>query len=178
MAKLQDWAAFGFIFCVFILTVISVLGVWKILDEDVILKSFYSVGLLGVVAAIVLIAGQFIDKKHDMVVGADGSAVPVLMQVNPLFTVIRHLMLGSLIFSVSLLALIGILAIWEVLDSDATYKSLSTMAILAFSSLVVVMTCYERENRSNPAGGQKAKMSTGTLVILIIVGLIALAMMS
>jgi hypothetical protein len=65
---------------------------------------------------------------------------------NPLFQGIRQGTLGLLIIAVSLLALIGVLAIWEVIpDRDVLMKALSSVGIIAFTSFLAVAVCLERE---------------------------------
>ncbi len=152
---------------------ISVLGVWEFFSRDVIGKSFWSIGLLGVVAIVVIIAGRFIGKPQKLQVPVGSmAAVDVPVAVDPVFTSVRHVTIVVLIVSVSLLALVGILSIWEVLAGDTVYKSLATMGIFAFASLVIVVTCLERENHKLlHGGGNKSGMSMGAIIGLSLVGL-------
>ena len=172
--KIQDTAAFGFIFCVALLSVVSVLGVWEFFDRDVIGKSFTSVGLLAVVAIVIMVAGRFIDRQHALEVPPGSTvAVDVPVPTNPTFTTIRHMTLVVLIASAVFLGLIGILAIWEVLQGDAVYKSLATMAICGFASFVIVMTSLDRENHKwlRREDGKKSSMGLGTIIFLTLLGL-------
>jgi len=170
MKKVQNSAALFFIISVVILATISIFGVWDILDEDVITKSFRTLGLLAAVAVIVMVAGRFIDSRHEVVgigeaplVGTESSS-----EINPMFTSIRHATLAILIVSVVLLALFGIMAIWEVLSGEVMEKSLSSIGILAFSSFVIVLTCLERENHKILRQG--GKPISGGMAFLIIMG--------
>ncbi len=82
-----------------------------------------------------------------------------------------------LIVSVSLLALVGVLSIWEVLEGDTVYKSLVTMGIFAFASLVIVVTCLDRENHKllhHDIGGKKSGMGLGGIIVLTILGMMFL----
>ncbi|MBI4086587.1 hypothetical protein HY416_01245 [Candidatus Kaiserbacteria bacterium] len=174
MRNIQDSAAFGFIFCIVLLSVISIFGVWEFLARDVIGKSFWSIGLLAAVAAIVMVAGRFIDKHQTLTVSPGSvEAVDAGAVINPAFTAIRHLTLTTLIVFVSLLGLVGILAIWEILEGDTVYKSLATMGIGAFSSFVVVVTCLDRENHKwlRREDGKKSGMGLGTMIFLTLLGL-------
>jgi hypothetical protein len=129
-------AAGLFIGCVAILTAISILGVWNVFGRDVITKSFETLGLLAAVAIIVVIAGKFIGDPTDTTTPAP----------SPLFHSIRNLTLVILIASAALLAFLGVLAIWDVVTDKAVLgKALSSLAILAFSSFVIVMVALERE---------------------------------
>ena len=65
MKKIQGYAAGFFVFAVAFLGMISILGVWNVFSGDVITKSFETLGVLAGVAAIVMIAGRFIDTKPD-----------------------------------------------------------------------------------------------------------------
>ena len=168
MKTIQNTVSFVFIGTVVVLAGVSILGVWKIFDADVIGKSFLTLGLLSVIAVLVMIAGRFVDNDN----GTD-SAVPVLP--NPAFGSIRRMMLGVLIASASILALLGVLAIWEVIkQGEVLWKSLGSIGIIAFASLLVVMTCREREH-SLSGDKHKKNISLGTLIVLIIIAWMFLA---
>jgi hypothetical protein len=170
MKKIQDSAAYAFIICVAVLSVVSILGVWKIFSDDVITKSFQTIGLLGAVAVIVMVAGRFIDERKSGEISADPSMVSQIapqLNIGTLFTAIRHSTLAVLITSVVFLAFFGVLAIWEVLSKEVTNKSLSSIGILAFASFVIVLTCMDREN--HPLLHQKGKSLSGGMIVLIIV---------
>lgn len=148
-----------FIVAVEILAVVSVLGIWEVFGRDVIEKSVATLGLLAFVSVVVLIAGRFIHARsvHDP---ATPPEVP-----NPIFTMIRRITLGFLIACASLLALLGVLAIWEVIpDKDVLFKSLGTLATLAFAAFVIVMACLERE-KAYSSDGEKAGFSLGSIVL-------------
>jgi len=149
MKKIQGYAAGFFIFAVSVLGVISILGVWNIFSGDVITKSFETLGLLGLVAVIVMIAAQFIDAKHDGVI-----YVP-----NPGWKSMRKGTLGLLIVSVSVLALLGVLDIWDVItNQDVLNKSLSSIFIIAFVSFIIVITCRQMEGDFSQTGNPPVKM--------------------
>jgi hypothetical protein len=159
MKNLQDSAALFFVTAVAVLGLVSVLGVWDFFSKDVILKSFETLGLLAVVAVVIIVAGNFIETK-----GTQGVTVP--LPPNPAFRSMRRLTLGVLILSAALLALLGVMVIWEVIaNSEVLYKSLSSLCVIAFCSFIIVMTCLEREG--NPHFGGK-KMSVGTIVLLVL----------
>ena len=142
MKAIQDVAGFAFILAVALFSSIAVLGVWELFDTDVISKSLMTIGLLALVAIIVIVAGRFVGTGQAM-----PSALPALP--NPAFRSLRRVMLGVLIAAVTLLALLGVLAIWDVIaEKEVLYKSLSSIAILAFAAFVIVMTCLEREGGS------------------------------
>ena len=75
--------------------------------------------------------------------------------------------LTILIISVSLLAILGVLAIWEVIkDKDVLFKSLSSVGIIAFGAFIITVTSLEREG--NNFLNQKGKsFSAGTIVLII-----------
>ena len=138
MKALQDTVGFVFIGIVALFSALAVLGIWEVLAEDVIEKSLMTIGLLALVAIIVMIAG---------------------------FHMIRRLMIGVLIVAVSLLALLGVMAIWDVIEEkEVLFKSLTSIAVLAFAAFVVVITCLEREGTS--PGTRKVTLG-GFLVALI-----------
>lgn len=154
MKAIQDAAGFAFILAVALFSSIAIFGVWELFDTDVISKSLMTIGLLALVAIIVIVAGRFVGTGQTV-----PGAVPALP--NPAFHSLRRVMLGVLIVAVTLLALLGVLAIWDVIaEKEVLYKSLSSIAILAFAAFVIVMTCLEREGGS--IGGRK--FSIGGLI--------------
>ncbi|MBP6860497.1 MAG: hypothetical protein KBC38_02975 [Candidatus Pacebacteria bacterium] len=170
MKAIQNIAAYLFIAAVAVLSIVSILGVWEVVEDDMIEKSFLTIGLLGVVAIVVIAAGRFIDTTpmDDMNSLAWVAA----------FKSIRHVTLGSLIVSAVLLAFLGVLAIWEVIaDMEVLMRSMGTLAVIGFASLIIVMVCLERENRSAKPG-EAVRMSAGTIVLGIIGAFILFAFLS
>jgi hypothetical protein len=99
-----------------------------------------------VVALIIMVAGRFIESHR-----VAGQAMPDLP--SPAFRSVRTATLTILIVAVALLAFLGILAIWEVIqDKDILYKSLSSLGILAFSAFLMTMICLEREKKLEKYG--------------------------
>lgn len=167
MKKVQNIAAFLFIICVVFLTIVSILGVWKIFGEDVIIKSIKTIGLLAGVAALIIVAGRFIDSRPQNIIDNSGAPVPLpIDDVDPTFKSIRHAMVAVLIISSVVLALFGVLAIWDVVSGDILSKSLASLAIVAFASLVVVFTCLEREHHKL----MQSKISGSMIFFVIIIG--------
>lgn len=159
---LQDFAAGFFIVAVGVLSVISILGIWKIFGQSVIGKSFSTIGLLAVISIIVIIAGRYMDKEKGSLTS---SAAPV-------FRSIRHITLGTLIVSAAGLALLGVLAIWEVMGGDVLYRSLSSLGVIAFCSLIAVMVCLERENNRAARDG-----AVPLVIILFVIGWVFMSLM-
>lgn len=141
MKNIQNIAAFLFIGAVIILTGISILGVWNFFTGDVIFKSMQTLGLLAVVSIVIMAAGKFMDRRTEAGV-PETPALP-----DPSFKTIRQLILIVLIVSLSFLAILGVLTIWDVFaDKTVLYKTLGSVGILAFSSFIIVLTCLDREN--------------------------------
>ncbi len=163
MRKIQDIAGFLFIVAVSILSLVSVLGIWNFFSREVITKSFQTLGLLAVVAVIVIIAGRFIEGRQEVdILGVEAP--------NEFFKIIRRTTLTCLIVFASLLALLGVLAIWDVItDKNVLYKSIGTLATLSFGSFIIVMTCLEREN--NPIFKKQGKSFSVGAIVLIIIGI-------
>lgn len=163
MKKIQDAAAVIFILSIFVLTVVSVLGVWQFFDRDVIVKSFATLGILALVSVVIIGASKFLD-----------SAPASVYTPDPGFKLLRHVSLGILIFSASVLALVGILAIWEVIaQSEVLFKSLSSLGIVAFSTFIVVAVCMERER--HPMLAQRGGgFSVGSIIVLLLFGWVVL----
>ena len=149
----QNTAAGVFIACICILTIVAIMGVWRIFSGEVIMKSFETLGLLAFVAMVVIVASKFVGDPNTV-------AMP-----SPGFRAIRNSTLATLIVSASLLALFGVLSIWDVItDKDVLTKSLSSLAIIAFSSLIIVMVALEREQ--NPFWKKRAGQISGGTIIL------------
>ncbi len=161
MKKIQFFAANFFIIAVSILTVISVMGIWKIFDTDVITKSFETLGLLAVVAVIVIVAVNFIEGKKE---NQEVVAIPTS------FKAVRKATLTILIVAVSFLALLGILSIWNVITDKAVLgKTIGSLVTLVFSSLIIVVTCLSQEGDMSMMNAGQKKVS-GMTIVLIIVG--------
>lgn len=155
----QDFAAGLFIACVVILTGVAVMGIWKIFSSDVIWKSFETLGLLALVSVIAIVASRFV---------GDPSTAAEVAAPNPGYRTIRNITLGTLIVSSSLLAFLGVLAIWDVITStDVLHKSLSSLGVIAFSSLIIVMVSLEREQ--NPFWKKRSGEMTGGAIIAAII---------
>jgi len=173
MKKLQNSAAGFFIVSVIILSAISILGIWEIFNGDVITKSFQTLGLLATVSIIIMIAGRFVDGGKVPAVDANG--LPVPEEMNPVFDRIRYATVGVLIVSVALLALLGVMSIWEVIAGPVLSKSLSSIGVVAFSSFLIIMTCLERVK--HPL--MHKKLSGGMVILgIIIIWIISTMLMS
>jgi len=157
---LQNITALVFIVILAILTAVSLLGVWEVFERDVISKSFQTFGMLGFATAIILTAGRFIEGRTQQ---AEEAAPPHF------FRVIRRVTIIVLIIAVSLLAVVGVLAIWEVVaDKEMPTKSLVSFSILAFSAFVIVSVCLDREGKIRTMRGGKG-FSIGGFIVLIII---------
>ena len=154
---IQDTATFIFTFAVTVLTIVSALGVWNFFSHDVIAKSFETVGLLVLVAGVIMTAIHFLGSGN----AAIAEQIP-----NSAFKSIREITLVVLVTSASILAFIGVLSIWNIItDHEMLYKSIGSLAILAFGSYLIVVMCMEREN--NPLLKQQG-VSVGGAVLAIV----------
>ncbi len=169
MKKLQNIAAFLFIICVVVLSVVSILGVWDIFGTDVITKSFQTLGLLAGVSVIIMIAGRFVDSHNEVLQATTIGGIPALNavpEINPAFTGIRYATVVTLVTSIGILALLGVLSIWEIMEGTVLTKSVSSIGIVAFASFIIVITCLEREHHKI----LHQKLSGGAIVLLVIIG--------
>jgi hypothetical protein len=161
MKQIQNTAAFFFIMAVMVLSVVSIFGIWDFVNKDVIIKSFQTLGLLATVAVIVIGAGHFMENRSP-------SDPALALPPNPVFKSIRKSTVAVLITSVSLLALLGILAIWDVITNrEVLHRALGSIGVIVFSSFIIVMTCLDREGNL-ALNGNNRKFSTGGLILIII----------
>lgn len=170
MKKFIDFVAYFFIAVVAVLSAVAMMGIWEMVDDDVIEKSFVTIALLTVVTVIVLVTEQFFDQPDDSEKVAQRGSVAV-------FRGIRKLALVVLLAAVSILALIGVLSIWEVLSEDIGERSIATIALLAFSALLIVLTCLHREGKLSFYRAKRfspVAMIITFVVILVLLGAVRL----
>ncbi len=145
----------------------AILGVWDFLDGDVIDKSFQTVALLAFVTIVLVASARFMDaKKGD---STDPQVLAEITQSKAMFANIRHITLSIFIGALGILALLGVLSIWEVVGGDVMSKSLSSIAVLGFSALIVLIACLLRED--NPAlvgGSTEGKMSITRIILTVL----------
>lgn len=159
MKTIANIAAYIFIVAVILLCVISIFGVWEYFASDVIGKSFKSIGLLAIVSVIVISADHLMKTKNSQEV------TPTDTSSQEVFTFMRIVTLTTLIASVALLALLGVLAIWEVMSGEVLYKSLVSIGIIGFCSLIITLMCLEREGNEY----MKNKNISGITVFFFVV---------
>lgn len=173
MRSIHNAASAFFVCAVAILAGISILGVWDLFSGDVIVKSFQTLGILALFSLVVIVAGRYLEAKPVDVAGQ----VPMPYLPSPIFRTMRQSALGVLIVSAVLLALVGIMSVWDVIsDKSVLYKSLSSLGILAFACFIIVVTCLERED--NPMLKNQMKLSGGAIVGLIVLGYIFLSLLT
>lgn len=65
---------------------------------------------------------------------------------------IRQMAVYLLIASVSLLALLAVLSIWGVLNDGVLWKSISTIGVFAFASLVIITASFALDGNKGASG--------------------------
>jgi hypothetical protein len=66
-----------------------------------------------------------------------------------MFKKIQNWAVGVLIVSVVLMTFVAILSIWDVFAKDTFWKSISTIGVIAFSSLIVLIAAKSVEEYQN-----------------------------
>lgn len=163
--KISDVVGLFFVFCVGVLTLVCLLGVWDFIEGDVILKTLATVGIIAFASVISLFASKSMGNGDE---GANEIS-PYL----PLFTSLRYFTSTLLIVSVAILALVGIMSIWDLItDKDVITKTVVSMVILAFSSFIVITTCASRENRTifGKVKEGNGHMSVAGIIVLLLIG--------
>ena len=161
MRKIADISAFVFICAMAVLSIVSIFGVWDVFAQDVIEKSFKTMGLLAFFSVVILIAEKFVSP--DETEAANGAPHDV-----SLFTTTRLTTVVVLIISAAVLAFFGVLSIWEVFSSEVVWKSVTSLGIVAFSSAIISVLCLKRENHAILKSGA-FKMSGPTAFIALVV---------
>ncbi|HEY4483657.1 MAG TPA: hypothetical protein VI752_00575 [Candidatus Paceibacterota bacterium] len=64
-----------------------------------------------------------------------------------MFKTIQNIAAGFFIASVAVLTILAVLAVWDFLAEDVITKSLTTIGILGFSSLVIIIAARALDNR-------------------------------
>jgi hypothetical protein len=161
MKKIANVAGYLFILSVAILTVVAILGVWDFATDETVWKAFQTIGLLGIVTLIVLFAERFIDRNPNL----DNSNTIAVER----FKAIRHFTVILLIVAIALLALFGVMSIWEILDEDVSSKALSSIGIVAFSAFLMIITSLNRENHKLLRRPEGHRTSVESIILLLII---------
>ena len=166
-SRYLDIVRLSFIAVVTILSLVSLLGVWEVLDKDVVTKSFQTLGILALISIIIMVASRFTADSQDAVFSSSEVS-------TTLFTRLRKITLVALSIAVVLLGLVGVLAIWEILqDRENLYKTVSSIAVLVFAAVVIVFVCTEREGW-NLFGEKNRSISIGGVILFLIMFVILL----
>ncbi|MEK7480759.1 MAG: hypothetical protein AAB604_01490 [Patescibacteria group bacterium] len=64
-----------------------------------------------------------------------------------MFATIRKIAIAFLIISIGAFAFFGILSIWEVIEKQDVFKSLTSMGIISFASFLIILIAMEREGK-------------------------------
>ncbi len=62
---------------------------------------------------------------------------------------LKQIAIYTLVTAVAILTLIAVLSIWDVLSKEVLGKSLSTIGVVAFGALIVVIASQALENKNN-----------------------------
>ncbi len=172
--KIVDFIALFFILCVGFLAVISILSIWKVIDGDVVFKSLATVGIVAFASIVSLIASRYMGDSSSVETN-DNSLVP-------LFGAIRYLTSGILIVCITLLTIIGVMAIWDMItDKDTLAKVVGSMIVLAISSMIMVVSCADREGKTvfgKQSEGHNNQVSLGRIILLLVIGAWVLSIFS
>ena len=141
MKILKHIALFIFLVAIIILTIISLLAVWEILEEseDFMSKAILTFLILTLVAGIILLAGK--TARRDGEVETSVSPVPGLRKIRQITSVILIVVSIVLVF-------LAIFAIWFTEEEgDLFARALGSLAILAVSGFVIGTTCLIGEKK-------------------------------
>ena len=63
---------------------------------------------------------------------------------------IQNIALVVFVISVTVLTIVAVLAIWDFFSDDVLYKTLSTIGIITFASLIVIVAAKVIERHNEP----------------------------
>ena len=162
MNKLFSIASLMFMGSAALLSLVSILGIWGILDDSAVEKAFETIAFLGVVAIVMLVPGRFID--HNKISAHSDEKFDARMKTH--FADIRHASLIMLMTAGGWLGLIGVFSIWDMLERDVLFRSISSIAVLGFLTFITVIMCHERENTSHRSKEMVTGISMGIMLLL------------
>lgn len=142
MTKIANYATYFFILTTLALTIVSIGGIWGALNNDVVWKSFESIGLIAIASMVVLVVEAFSDKKK--VTQEEASEY---MEALHVFTFLHRISVTIIIVSLVVCVFLGLLSIWEIMDSDGLYKAVSSIATIGFYALITLGVCISRETK-------------------------------
>ena len=142
MTKIANGAAYFLVFIGFVLTVISVAGIWGAFPSGgVVTKSFESMGLIGF-ACIIVMAVESHSTKKALTPMEQVEANSSAENFGQLRGIATFLLIASVVVCVSL----GLLSIWDIVAGNVLYQSVSSIATIGLYSFVTVLACKAREN--------------------------------
>lgn len=142
MTKIANYATYFFILTTLVLTLVSVAGIWGALNEDVIAKSFASVGLIAIASVVVLIVEAFSDKK-----AVTKEEAADYMEAMQIFSFLHRISVTLIIVSLAVCVFLGLLSIWEIMNEAGFSKSISSIATIGFYALITLGVCINREKK-------------------------------
>lgn len=140
ISRIANAAAYFFIITTFVLTVVSILGIWGDFD-DVIGKSFLSIGLISFACLVILVIDGHYPKKT-----VSQEVAQAYLRSIENFAQIRKISFVVIIVSITVCVFLGLLSIWEILETDVFYKTMATMASIGFYSFITLIVCSRRED--------------------------------
>jgi len=73
----------------------------------------------------------------------------LIMKNKNMQDIIKRIVVTILIASVTIFTLLSVLAIWDVFEEDIAWKSLSTLGVIFFASLITLVVIRVIENKDN-----------------------------
>lgn len=140
ISKIANISAYIFILLTFVLTIVCIVSIWTGVD-DVIAKTLMS--MLLITFALIVILGIDNSGYFKKAVQQDAVQAYVLSVEN--FVSIRKMSFVVVIVSVTVSVALGLFSIWDILEGNILYKTLSTIMSIGFYALVTIAVCKQRE---------------------------------
>ena len=128
--------AVGTLVCaVAILTLVGLFGIWGWVGEDVVWKSYSTIGVVALAAFLVVGIAQ--------ITGKYAGTPPAPAPESPVWKAARNLLLGAIGIVFLAFAALAIAAIWNFVGPDTLWRSFSSMMLL-FTSGVITLVAFKQ----------------------------------
>lgn len=125
------------VFSVSILSIVGLLGIWEWLDNDIIWKSYTTIGVLGMAALLVVGIARVSNKYY-----ADAPQAPAPESQS--WKTARNFVLGVTAAAFLSFTALAVLAIWDFVGDGSLIKAFGSMGLL-FASAIINLIAFSSQ---------------------------------